>query len=61
MTSGMYAPTNWMQATARGEAWWGFGIGCCGSVRQSEFGVAALLNAVWWDLRLASLISHLLF
>ena len=26
---------------------------------QSEFGAAALLKAVWWDLRLASLLTHL--
>jgi len=26
---------------------------------HSEFGAAALLNAVWWDLRLASLMTHL--
>ena len=27
---------------------------------HSELGAAALLNAVWWDLRLASLLTHLL-
>jgi len=42
ITSGMYAATNWMQATAPGEARWGFGIGCRGSVGQSE----SLLKAV---------------
>jgi len=26
---------------------------------HSEFGAAALLKAVWWDLRLASLLTHL--
>jgi len=26
---------------------------------QSELGTAALLTAVWWDLRLASLLTHL--
>jgi len=26
---------------------------------QSELGAAALLKAVWWDLRLASLLTHL--
>ena len=55
----MYAATNWMQAAAPGEARWGFGIGCRGSMGQSELGVAALPKAVWWDLRLASLLTHL--
>jgi len=26
---------------------------------QSELGAAALCKAVWWDLRLASLLTHL--
>jgi len=43
-----------------GEALCGFAIGCRGSVGQLEWGVAALLKAVWWDLRLASLLTHLL-
>ena len=60
ITSGIYAATNWMQAVAAGEARWGFGIGCRGSVGQSELRAAALLKAVWWDLRLASLLTHLL-
>jgi len=60
ITSGMYAAPNWMQAAAPSEARWGFGIGCRGSVGQSELGAAALLKAVWWDLRLASLLTHLL-
>jgi len=47
ITSGMYTLANWMQATAPGEARWGFGIGCRGSVGQSELGAAALLKAVW--------------
>ena len=40
ITSGMYAATNWIQATAvvPGQARWGFGIGCRGSVGQSELG-----------------------
>ena len=59
ITSGMYAATNWMQAAAPGEARWGFGIGCRGSVGQSELGATALLKAVWWDFRLASLLTHL--
>ena len=42
----MYAATNWIQATAPGEAQWGFEIGCCGSVGQSELGASALLKAV---------------
>jgi len=34
--------------------------GACGaSVGQSELRAAALLKAVWWDLRLASLLTHL--
>jgi len=28
---------------------------------HSELGVAALLKAVWWDLRLASLLTHLYY
>jgi len=59
ITSGMYAATYWMQAAAPGEARWGFGIGCCGLVGQSELGAATLFKAVWWDLRLASLLTHL--
>jgi len=63
ITSGMYAATNWIQATAvvPGQARWGFGIGCRGSVWQSELGAAASRKAVWWDLRLASLLTHLFF
>jgi len=61
ITSGMYEAINCMQAAASGEARWGFGIGCRGSVGQSELGAAALLKAVWWDLRLASLLTHLFF
>jgi len=44
ITSGMYAATNWIQAAAPGEARWGFGIGCRGSVGQLELGAAALLK-----------------
>jgi len=51
ITSGMHVATYWMKVAAPGEAWWGFGIGCRGSV--------ALLKAIWWDLRLASLLMHL--
>jgi len=29
-----------------------------GSVGQSELGAEALLKAVWWDLRLASPLTH---
>ena len=47
---GMYAVRNWMKAAAPSEARW-----------DSELGAAALLKAVWWDLRLASLLTHLLF
>jgi len=60
ITSGMYAATYWMHAAAPGEARWGFGIGCRGSVGQSELVAATLLSAVWWDLCLASLLMHLL-
>ena len=28
---------------------------------QSELGSVALLKAVWWDLRLAGLLTHLFF
>jgi len=31
------------------------------AVGNSELVVASLLKAVWWDLRLASLLTHLLF
>jgi len=41
ITSGMYAATNWMQVAAPVEARWGFGIGCRGSVGQSELGTVA--------------------
>jgi len=61
ITSGMYAAPNWMQATAPGKVRWGFRIGCRGSVGQSELGSAVLLKTVWWDLCLASLLTHLLF
>ena len=37
------------------------GIGCRDSVGQSELGAAALLKAVCWDLRLASLLTHLFY
>ena len=60
ITSGMYVATYWMKAAATGEARWGYGIGCRGSVGQSELRAAALLKAVWWDLRLASVLTHLL-
>jgi len=56
----MYVATNWMQTAAPGEVRWGFGTGCRGSVRQLELGAAELLKAVWWDLRLASLLTYLL-
>jgi len=49
-----------MQVAAAGNARWGFGIGCRGSVGQSELGVAALLKATWQDLCLASLLKDLL-
>jgi len=49
-----------IQVAAGGEVLWGFGIGCHGSVGQSELGAVVLLKAVWWDLRFASLLMHLL-
>ena len=58
ITSGMYAATYWMKAAAPGKARWGFGIGYRGSVKQSELGASALLKTVWWDLRLASLLTQ---
>jgi len=61
ITSGMNARGHWCQRVAAGEAQWGFGIGCRGSVGQSELGAAALLKAVWWDVHLASLLTHLLW
>ena len=61
ITSGMYAAPNWTQATAPGKARWGFGIGCRGSVGHSELGAAVLLKAVWWDLHVGSLPTHLFF
>ena len=59
ITSGMYASTHWTHAVAPGEPQWAVGIGFRGSVGQSECGVAASCKAVWWDLRLASLLMHL--
>jgi len=53
ITSGMYAVPNQMQAVATGQARWAVGIGCRGSVNQSELGTTALLKVIWWDLRLA--------
>jgi len=43
----------------QGEARWAVGSGRA-SVGKSEFGAAASRKAVWWDLRLASLLTHLL-
>ena len=59
ITSGMYAVPNQMQAVATGQARWAVGIGCRGSVNQSELGTTALLKVIWWDLRLACLLTHL--
>jgi len=61
VTSGVCAAPNLSQAMAPGEVRWLLGIGCRGSVENSELGAAALLKAVWWDLRLASLLTHLLW
>jgi len=58
ITSGMYASMHWSHAAAPSEAWWAVGIGCRCSVAQSELGTAASRQAVWWDLRLASLLTH---
>jgi len=61
VTSGVCAAPNLSQAMAPGEVRWLLGIGCRGSVENSELGAAALLKAVCWDLRLASLLTHLLW
>jgi len=61
ITSGMDAAGHWCQGAAPGKAWWAVRIGCRGSVGHLELGASALLKAVWWDLRLASLLTHLLF
>ena len=59
ITSGIYADTNWIQAVAPailgGIQNWVPWLG-----GQSELGAAVLLKTVWWDLRLASLLTHLL-
>jgi len=34
-------------------------LGAVTQCEQSELGAAVLLKAVWWDLRLASLLTHL--
>jgi len=60
ITSGMYTSSHWCQAAAPGEAWWAIVIGCRGSVGDLQLQVAASCKAVWWDLRLASLLMHLL-
>ena len=59
ITSGMYASTHWSQAAAPADAQWAVGIGCRGSVGQSELGAAASRKAVSSDLHLASLLTHL--
>jgi len=57
----MYAPMQtFTPGAAARDARWGFRIGCRGLVGHSELVAAALLKAVWWDLRLASLLTHLL-
>ena len=61
VTSGMYGSTNWCQAAAPGEARWAVGIACRGLVGQLELGAAASRKAVWWDLRLVSLLTQLCF
>jgi len=58
ITSGMYASTHWSHAAAPGKAQWAVGIGCHGSVGQSELGAAASSMAVGWDLHLASLLTR---
>jgi len=57
----MYASTHWCQAAAPGEAQWAVGIGCCGLVGQLELGAAASRKAIWWDLRVASVVIMHLF
>ena len=56
ITSGIYASMYWSHAATLGEhselgavARWAVGMG------------GALLKAVWWDLRLASLLTHLFY
>ena len=46
----MYASTHWCHAAAPGDTRWAVGIGA-----------AASRKAIWWDLRLASLLTHLLW
>ena len=45
-----YFRDEWFRRILCVEAWHG----------HSELGAAALLKAVWWDLHLASLLTHLL-
>jgi len=56
ITSGLYTSTHWCHAAAPGEArnW----VPWLGSVVQSELGKSASRKAVWWDLCLASLLTH---
>jgi len=44
-----------------GEARWAVGIGRRDSVGSLNWGAAPSRKAVWWDLRLASLLTHLLY
>ena len=53
ITSGMYASTQCSYATAPGLR----ALARLGA--QSELGAAASRKAVWWNLRLASLLMHL--
>ena len=48
-----------MYATTDAILWDRMEDACGGLVGQSELRAAALLKAVWWDLRLASLLTHL--
>jgi len=52
---------SWLRKKLRGETHWAVGIGRRGSIGVlSKLGAATSREAVWWDLRLASLLTHLL-
>jgi len=61
ITSGMYASTHCCHAAAPGEARWGSRnwVASLSGAVGIKLGAAASRKAVWWDLRLASLLTHL--
>jgi len=64
ITSGMCAATNWMQAVDPGGSCRRGSVGIQNWVAQlgsQNWGAVALLKAIWWDLRLASLLTDLLY